>query len=118
MIRADAPLETVPMFVRAGAMIPTTMPQNYVGEKPGEPITFNIYPDEKEQATGRLYEDDGLSPAYKRGIFRRTTVNARRDGRGFVVTVEKAEGQYNPGSRKLEFVLKGSGSTAITRIKT
>ena len=34
MIAFDAPLETVPMFVRAGAIIPTGPELSYVGEKP------------------------------------------------------------------------------------
>jgi alpha-glucosidase len=117
-ISVEAPLETVPMFVRAGAMIPTAPPRNYVGEKPGDPITFNIYPDDQGGASGELYEDDGTSPAYKRGVFLRTQVSARHDGRGFAISVDGTEGQYNPGARKLNFVLKGNGSTRITRIKT
>jgi alpha-glucosidase len=97
-------------------MIPTVPPRNYVGEQPADPVTFNLYPDDNGLASGTLYEDDGRSPAYKRGLFRRTNVSARREGREFVVTIEKTEGQYNPGGRKLEFVV--AGSTAPVRIKT
>jgi len=121
MISVEAPLETVPMFVRAGAMIPTIPARNYVRENPADPITFNMYPDENGLASGRLYEDDGISPAYKRGMFRRTTVSARRQGRGFVGSVDGTEGQYNPGPRKLNFVTaspRGGGSTPITPGKT
>ena len=118
MISVEAPLETVPLFVRAGAMIPTTVPRNYVGERPGDPVTFNVYPDEKGFASGNLYEDDGNSPAYKRGVFRRTRVSARREGGEFVVSVEATEGQYNPGARPLNFNLKGQGSTKIRLRKT
>ncbi|HYN24080.1 MAG TPA: hypothetical protein VES69_03445 [Pyrinomonadaceae bacterium] len=39
-ISVDAPLETVSMFVRAGAIIPMGPALNYVGEKPVDPITF------------------------------------------------------------------------------
>ena len=39
----------------------------------------------------RLYEDDGLSPAYKRGEFRRTAITVRRGGRRFVVSIWAAE---------------------------
>ncbi|HKV35282.1 MAG TPA: glycoside hydrolase family 31 protein, partial [Pyrinomonadaceae bacterium] len=53
MIAVDAPLDTVPMFVRAGAMIPTVPPRNYVGEQPADPVTFVIYPDDKGFAAGR-----------------------------------------------------------------
>lgn len=45
MFAVAAPLETVPMFVRGGAIIPMWPQMNYVGEKPLDPITFNIYPD-------------------------------------------------------------------------
>jgi alpha-glucosidase len=109
MVSIDAPLETVPMFVRAGAIIPTGPQLNYVGEKPIDPITFNIYPDDKGSASLTLYEDDGISPAYKQGGFRRTTVSAKAAGAGYVVTTSAPQGQYQPGARKLSFVIKTVG---------
>jgi alpha-glucosidase len=118
MITVDAPLETVPMFVRAGAMIPTAPPRNYVGEKPGDPVTVNVYPDDRGVASGALYEDDGKSPAYKRGMFRRTRMSARREGDAFVVSIDSTEGEYSPGTRALNFILKGHGSTPIRLRKT
>ncbi|HVQ38941.1 MAG TPA: TIM-barrel domain-containing protein [Pyrinomonadaceae bacterium] len=105
-ISVEAPLETVPMFVRAGAIIPMSPEMNYVGEKPSDPITFNIYPDEKGAASATLYEDDGLSPAYKQGQFRRTTVSVERALAGFTVNIALPQGRYNPGPRKFAFVIK------------
>jgi alpha-glucosidase len=118
MISVEAPLDTVPLFVRAGAMIATMPPRNYVGEHPGDPITFNIYPDQNGDAEGYLYEDDGTSPAYKTGIVRRTTVNTSRQAGVFVVNVDVIDGRYNPGTRKLNFVVKGQRSTTTLRVKT
>ncbi|MEP6719442.1 MAG: glycoside hydrolase family 31 protein [bacterium] len=109
MISVEAPLETVPMFVRAGAIIPTWPEMKYVSEKPADPITFNIYPDDSGTASATLYEDDGVSPAYKQGAFRRTTVNARRVGAGYTVTTSAALGQYQTGKRRLNFVVKSPG---------
>ena len=106
MINVEAPLDTVPLFVRAGAMIPTAPPMNYVGEKRWDPITFNVYPDDQGRASGRLYEDDGATPAYKRGMFRRTTVSARRVGGRLATSIDATEGQFNPGTRRLNFVVK------------
>ena len=106
MISVEAPLEVVPMFVRAGAMIPVGPSQNYVGEKASDPIKFSIYPDDAGSASATLYEDDGLSPAYKTGALRRTTVTARRGSDGVTVTIGPVEGAYNPGPRKFEFVVK------------
>ncbi len=107
MISVDAPLDVVPMFVRAGAIIPLGPALNYVGEKPVDPITFNIYPDEAGSASAKLYEDDGLTPAYKNGAFRRTSLTTRRGPTGLVVSIGAAEGTYNPGARKFNFVVLG-----------
>src|SRR3989441_9670174 len=115
-ISVDAPLETVPMFVRGGAIIPVGPEMNYTGEKPFDPITFNIYPDEKGSASATLYEDDGLSPAYKQEGFRRTTVTAERSANGYAVTVAAPLGHYNPGPRKLVFVNKSARATAPVTI--
>jgi alpha-glucosidase len=109
MISVDAPLETVPMFVRAGAIIPMGPELRYVGEKPFDPITFNIYPDEKGSASVTLYEDDGVSPAYTQGGFRRTTINVGSSSGGYNVEISKPEGRYDPGPRKLNFVIKSIG---------
>ncbi len=53
MIHANAPLQTVPLYVRGGAIIPTGPSMNYVGEKPTDPITFAIYPDGSRQSPDR-----------------------------------------------------------------
>src|ERR1019366_311708 len=53
-IRVDAPLDTVPLFVRGGAIIPMGPEMNYVGEKTS-PLTFTVYPDAKGVAGMSLY---------------------------------------------------------------
>jgi alpha-glucosidase len=117
-ISVEAPLEIVPMFVRGGAIIPMGPPMNHVGEKPVDPITFNIYPDEKGLASTTLYEDDGLSPAYKQGVFRRTLVSVERSASAFNVSVAAPQGSYNPGSRKFSFVIKSERRTAVSVVVT
>jgi alpha-glucosidase len=116
MIRVDSPLETVPMFVRGGAIIPQAPPANYVGEKPFDPITFAIYPDDKGSASTTLYEDDGLSPAYKDGAYRRTVVSVQRGARGYLVSIASPAGRYAPSPRKFNFVIKtaGQATRAVT----
>ena len=89
------------MFVRAGAIIPQGPALNYVGEKPVDPITFHIYPDDAGKASTTLYEDDGLTPAYKMGAFRRTAVTFDRSQ----VRDDVVEGTYNPGPRKFAVVI-------------
>ena len=116
MIRVDAPLETVPLLVRGGAILPLGPTMNYVGEKRVDPITFAIYPDHKGSASMTLYEDDGLSPAYEQGAFRRTTFQAKRVANGYVVSMNAPQGQYNPGARRFSFVIKPEGVSKVVTV--
>jgi alpha-glucosidase len=108
MIRTAAPLEIVPMFVRGGSIIPMGPEMNYIGEKPDDPLTFDVYTDEKGRAATTLYEDDGNSPAYKQGAFRRTSVRVAQMGRIWRINLDAPEGSYQPGARELIFNLKTS----------
>jgi len=64
-IVADAPLQRMPLFVRAGSIVPRTAVQQYVDERPDAPLTVEVY----TGADGRfsLYEDSGRSYGYERG---------------------------------------------------
>lgn len=64
-ITADAPLARTPVFVRAGAIVPRTIVQQYVDEKPDAPLTIEVY----TGADGKfsLYEDNGRNYGYERG---------------------------------------------------
>jgi alpha-glucosidase len=99
MIHAEAPLERVPLYVRGGAIIPMGPEMNYVGEKATDPLTFEIYPDAQGKAQVSLYEDDGVSPAYRNGVYRRTTVTYQSSQ----IEVTAPTGSYQPGARKFVF---------------
>jgi alpha-glucosidase len=116
MIRVDAPLETVPMFVRGGAIIPMGPEMKFVGERPADPITFAIYPDEKGSATATLYEDDGATPAYQRGLFRRTNVTVKRTSRGGIASIEVPMAQYSPGARKFGLVIESAAPPRLVTV--
>jgi len=104
VVSAAAPLETVPLFVRAGAILPLGAEMNYVGEKTLEP-TFVIYPNAKGEAATTLYEDDGLSPAYVRGEFRRTSIQSASKGGHVEISVSAPEGTFRTPARTFTFVL-------------
>jgi alpha-glucosidase len=104
MMHADAPLETVPLYVRGGAIIPMGPEMNYVGEKAIDPLTFEIFPDVQGKAQVSLYEDDGLTPAYRDGAERRTTVTYRQSE----IEVSAPTGSYQPGPRRLVFEVRSA----------
>jgi len=103
--RTDALLDHLPLYVRGGSVIPSTEPMHYVGEKPWNPLRFDVYPDEAGVATGSLYEDDGLTPAYATGAYRRTAVTCAGPAGGSRLTLVPPVGTYQPGGRDFEFIL-------------
>jgi alpha-D-xyloside xylohydrolase len=64
-IDAAAPFDSIPLFVRAGAIVPTCPVMQYTTEKPMDPITLRVFTGADGHFT--LYEDDGLSYGYERG---------------------------------------------------
>ena len=64
-IDADAPLNRVPLFVRAGAIVPVGPAIQYTGQKPDAPITVYVYPG--RDGSFSLYEDEGTNYGYEKG---------------------------------------------------
>ena len=58
-------LATMPLYMRAGAIIPVGPVKQYTGEKVGGPLTLVVYPG--ADAAFTLYEDDGITFNYRRG---------------------------------------------------
>jgi len=64
-VETAAPIETMPLYVRAGSIVPMGPELQYTSEKPAEPIELRIYRGADGKFT--LYEDDGESYAYEKG---------------------------------------------------
>ena len=54
-LQYHAPLDTLPIFVRAGAIIPLGPEVRYVGEKPFDPVTLLLFPG---QESSFVFQDD------------------------------------------------------------
>ena len=91
-IRASAPYERMPLFVRAGSIVPTGPEIQYTREKPNAPITLNVYTG--ADGSFSLYEDDGVSRQYLNGAFAR--IPMRYDESSATLTIGAREGNY-PG---------------------
>ncbi|NII29732.1 DUF5110 domain-containing protein [Pseudoflavitalea sp. X16] len=66
-IMADAPYERMPVFVKAGSIIPFGPALQYTAEKPADTITLNVYTG--ADASFNLYEDEGTNYNYEKGAF-------------------------------------------------
>lgn len=80
-ITVDAPLDRCPIFVRAGAVIPTApLVQTTMAYAPTQ-LTLTAYvPPKTGRAGSILYEDDGLSDRHRSGEFLRTQMTLARKG--------------------------------------
>ena len=72
----DAPIDQIPLLVRAGSIIPMGPFLQYHNEKPPDPLEIRLYPG--NSGTFTLYEDDGLTQQYKDGQY--TTIEFYYDG--------------------------------------
>lgn len=106
LVSVPAPLEKIPLFVRGGSMIPMAPAMDYVGERPWSTIDVAVAPDDQGKAAGTLYEDDGTSPAYERGVFRRTRFAAEASAGGIATRIS-ASGAYRTAHREFHFFVLG-----------
>ncbi|MFT4257694.1 MAG: glycoside hydrolase family 31 protein [Pseudoxanthomonas sp.] len=89
---AAAPLQRMPLFVRAGSIVPRTVVQQYVDQVPDAPLTIDVYAG--ADGAFSLYEDDGRNYGYERGESSRIPL-AWNDTAG-ELSIGKREGSY-PG---------------------
>jgi len=66
-ITAAAPYETIPLFIKEGAIIPMGPVIEYTAQKPADTLTVFVYTGKDGSFT--LYEDEGLNYDYEKGQF-------------------------------------------------
>jgi alpha-glucosidase (family GH31 glycosyl hydrolase) len=98
-------LETTPLYVRAGAVVPMGPVKQYVDEKVDGPLRLVVYPG--ADGTASVYEDDGRSFEYRKGQFMRIALAWRDAGRRLTLTLAPGSRMLPPGSRNIEVVLAG-----------
>jgi alpha-glucosidase len=97
----------IPVYVKAGSILPQQPEMSYTGEKPVDPLIFEVFPFAKDQSTSsyRVYEDSSIGENYQRGEFAWTNVEVNREKpRQFKVTIAAVEGSYPkmPAERSYE----------------
>jgi alpha-glucosidase (family GH31 glycosyl hydrolase) len=98
-----APEDELPVFVRAGAIIPMMPDMNFVGEKPVNPLIVDVYPEGTSSFT--LYEDDGVTFNYEKGDYCETLYQVTGNNKNVIINIRarKAPGAYTPPSRHYLF---------------
>ena len=98
-------LETTPLYVRAGAVIPMGPIKQYVDEPVEGLLSLTVYPG-ADGATS-IYEDDGRSFDYRKGQFMRVAVAWQDSGRRLTLTLAPGSRMLPPASRTIEVKLAG-----------
>jgi alpha-D-xyloside xylohydrolase len=107
-IDAPAPYELLPLYVKAGSILPMGPELSHTGERPADPLTLWVYTG--QDASFDLYEDDGVSYGYEQGLS--STIPLRWDEAKRALTIGARSGSF-PGmlaKRELRVVFVSPGA--------
>ncbi len=99
-------LSTMPLYARAGAIIPHGPKENYTLEKPNDPLTINVYPGADGQFT--MIEDDGVTFSSKP---MRLRFNWTDGSKTLAIALEPGSQMREPLARRIEVKLIGAPAT-------
>lgn len=112
VVNVAAPIDKVPLFVKAGSIIPMGPAMNYVDEKIADPLTLDCYPQAEGKSNYNFYEDDGKSTDYQKGAFAKTVMTMENTGGNVNVEIGKAVGDYNGKIEKRSVIVKMHGKVS------
>lgn len=122
-IVADAPLAIMPLYVKAGTILPVGPDIQYTGENPGGPLTVCVYTG--EDARFSLYEDEGVNYNYEKGRY--SSIPFEFDQETGILRIGAREGSFEGMVSERIFLVKKitpqktgtpfSGGEAVTEVK-
>ncbi len=109
-ITTSAPLDKVPLFARGGRVIPAhdVAPMSTMDHAPNLLVLHVAIPGEDGEFVSELHEDDGLTRAFERGAYLRTTFRVKRSGRALRISASVSGNGFPEFARKtLRIVFHG-----------
>jgi len=109
-----APLDRLPLFVRAGAIVPMGPVVQHTSERPLDDVTMLIYP--AGASRFELYEDDGRTNAYRRGCHALTVFECATGPETVTVRIGDADGDRSviPAGRRYLLRVRLDRPRAVT----
>jgi len=108
VIPYECPLDWMPIFVRAGSILPMAPEMDYSDQRPVDPLIVDVYAG--KPASFRLYEDDGTSLDYRSGSYAWTPlVFTMEAGGGQRIEIGPSEGKFSGQAkgRRYEVIVHG-----------
>jgi len=113
-ILARTPMDRIPVFVRAGALVPLAPVRHSTQEPAGDTIALHLWPGPEGSLV--WYEDDGISLDHVAGGFHRRLITQERRGRTTRVGFSAPEGTFPSRIRTWRLVFWHTPATARVRI--
>lgn len=101
----DCNIEQIPLFVRAGAVIPMYPVQQYVGEKVIESCKLHVFVGHKNH-TSTHYQDSGDGYEHEKGTYNVVDFHYRQDGKSVHLT-QDIKGHYTPSFGTYGMIIHG-----------
>ena len=115
-VAVEAPVERLPLLARAGAIIPMGPVVQHTGEAPLEDVSLLVYPGGSSRFD--LYEDDGRTNDYRRGLYSVTAISAIEEGGRVRVRVERPRGgSFVPAGRRFEVRVWRDGGFVVGHLE-
>lgn len=86
-----APYERMPLYVRAGSIVPVGPEMEYTDQKTTDPVTLYVYAGKDGHFT--LYEDEGINYNYEKGAY--TTIPVAYNDASKTLTIGRRTGQFS-----------------------
>ena len=104
-IDVDPPLDTLPVYVRAGSILLQQPVVQNVDETPKGPLDVRVYAG--PNCRGELYMDDGNTNAYLKGDNARLHFSCEVTGTSLSIETSAPEGTFRPWFTKMQFTVFG-----------
>jgi len=91
-IRVSPKLSQLPVFVRAGSILPIAPLVQSTNETPHGPLTLRVYVG--DECSGGLYQDDGKTYAFQQGVYLRMKFTCQRTAKGMLLNLSPHKGSF------------------------
>jgi alpha-glucosidase len=91
-VRVSPELASLPVYVRAGSILPIAPLVQSTNETPQGPLTLRVYAG--DACSGELYQDDGKTYAYQHGNYLRMSFRCQKTAEGLHLKISPHEGTY------------------------
>ncbi|MCV9387351.1 glycoside hydrolase family 31 protein [Reichenbachiella ulvae] len=113
-VHVVTPLDQMPIFYKAGSIVPSQLPVQYIDQNPLDHLVLTIYPG--SQASYELYEDDGRTLDYQSGEYTTTSIEYSEKEEGKAIVIAENTMGYELPDRTYSVKIKTSEKPEDIRV--